>query len=175
MGEPTHAENVQCPKWWCRRRFGWIDEPRFRMSPGQRLTLHLATWHPKLLAKRRRALRGNAESVSPQASREGKGLRSNTEPQGDGSPTPAADWSTVDPQTDPIHHENVGPFRPTLKAGPRDSQWQPCPEDSSHMAEWHPYSQDFPDGWYVHCRMCGAEGYRRAVFGDPPIDRDANA
>lgn len=39
--------------------------------------------------------------TSQKAPQGGKGPRSNTEPQGDGSPTPAQDWSTCDLKTDP--------------------------------------------------------------------------
>lgn len=40
-----------------------------------------------------------------QAPREGEGLRSNTEPQGDGSPTPVPDWPTGDLETGPQDDE----------------------------------------------------------------------
>jgi hypothetical protein len=46
----------------------------------------------------------------------------------------------------------------------RHAQWQPCPVDATHGAEWYPWNQYFPDGWFVRCRRCNREVYRRATF-----------
>lgn len=50
------AEYVRCPKWWCRKRLHAVDVGGLMLLPGQRLTLHLASRHPKLLTERRRRL-----------------------------------------------------------------------------------------------------------------------
>ena len=46
----------------------------------------------------------------------------------------------------------------------RFRQWQPCPEDPSHLADWTPLADQDDPRWYVLCQDCNIEGYVKPTW-----------
>ncbi len=61
-------------------------------------------------------------------------------------------------------HELNSDDRPCSNPTSRYGQWQPCPENNQHQAEWYPQKSVDDPRWYVRCKYCNIDGYVKPTW-----------